>query len=219
MDSASSAPQTPERQQEETQPASETKPTKITLNLKNRKHSPDSNPPSSSSQNDVDLEFVGAQENGIRASVEGSELDVSHASPDFADTASSSLDLDNPPIEIIDDDEEDQDVGSHVTLLQDTNPMVAFPFQPNEPLIESLPKLCQLLPNSKLAPVPLRHLKVLRGPALDGQALNLLRTWIDEYVVWASDKDPLELMELYTEYREFWQMMPLGVWQHSSPSR
>lgn len=162
MDSASSVPQTPERQQDETQPASDTKPTKITLNLKNRKHTPDSDPPSPSSQDGVDTELVGMQENGIRASVEDSELDVAHASPDYADTASSTLDLDNLPIEIVDDDEEDQVVGSHVTLLQDTNPMVSFPFQPNEPLVESLPKLCQLLPTSKRAPISMKWLKMLR---------------------------------------------------------
>lgn len=152
MDSASSPPPTPERHQVETQAATETRPHKITLNLKNRKHTPGSDPSSPISQNGNDIGIGDAPENGIRASVEDSDLDVSHASTDLAETVLSSLDIDNPPIEIIDSDDSDNDVP-HVTILQDTNPMVSFPYQPNEPLIDSLPKLCQLLPNSKPAPV------------------------------------------------------------------
>lgn len=152
MDSTSSPPQTPERQQDEheAQAASETKPHKITLNLKNRKQSPGSEPSSPTSQNGINTELIGTQENGIRASVEDSDLDVSHASPDLAETVLPALDLDNPPIEIVDSDYEDDGV-THVTILQETNPMVSFPYQPNEPLVDSLPKLCQLLPNSKVA--------------------------------------------------------------------
>lgn len=154
MDSASSPPQTPERQQDEdeAQAASETKPHKITLNLKNRRQTPSCEPYSPTSHNGINREHVGAQENGIRASVEDSDLDVSHTSPDPAETVLSELDLDNPPIEIVDSNYEDDDMA-HVTILQETNPMVSFPYQPNEPLVDSLPKLCQLLPTSKAAPM------------------------------------------------------------------
>lgn len=151
MDAASSEPQTPERQHDQPLHASESKPTRITLNLKSKKQIPQSDSSSSLSQNDLDDELIGAQENGIRLSVED-EFDDDLPGPDFADTASALDDNENLPIEIIDDeDEEDDDQDAGVTVLNgsDSNPMISFPYQPSEPLVDSLPKLCHLLHNSQ----------------------------------------------------------------------
>lgn len=220
MDSASSPPQTPERQQDEdeAQVASETRPHKITLNLKNRRQTPGSEPSSPTSHNGVDTEHVGAQENGIRASVEDSDLDVSHASPDLAGAVLSELDLENPPIEIVDSDYEDEDVA-HVTILRETNPMISFPYQPNEPLVDSLPKLCQLLPTSKAKKMSRAQVQMLTEYAADHQAMSVLRAWIEEYLNWASFKDVASQKDLYVEYKDFWQILPHYVWQYAAPSR
>lgn len=220
VDSASSPPLTPERQQGEDVPqaASDTKPQKITLNLKSRKLLPCSEPSSPTSQNGVDIGPAGVQENGIRASVEDSDLDVSHASPDLNETALSELDMDHPPIEIIDSDYEDDGVA-HVTIFQEANPMVSFPYQPNDPLVDSMPKLCQLLPHSKLPHMCCIPIHMLTGYVADHQAMGLLQVWIEEYLTWVSFRDFASQHDLYLEYREFWQMLPQYVWQYSSPNR
>lgn len=228
MDSTSSPPQTPEREhrQVESQPASETRPTKITLNLKHRKRTPGSELSSPISRNGADTEpLAQVQENGIRASVEDSDLDVSHASPDFDETASA-IDLDNPPIEIL-DSEYVEDVLPHVTILQDTDPMVTFPYQPNEPLSDSLPRLCQLIANSKSmalvldngAPVLRNVLMLTEYAAPDHQALTALHGWIEEYLAWASAARLDAVRELYLEYREFWVPMPQLIYTYTSPAR
>lgn len=154
MDATSSEPQTPERHHDQPPPTSESKPTKITLNLKSKKQTPQSDSSSSLSQNDLDEELVGPQETGIRLSVED-EFDDDLPASDFVDTASSALDdHDNLAIEIIDDDDEeeedddDQDAGVTVLNGSDSNPMISFPYQPSEPLVDSLPKLCLLLHTS-----------------------------------------------------------------------
>lgn len=153
LDATSSEPQTPDRHHDQPAPTSESKPTRITLNLKSKKQISQSESSSSLSQNDLDEELVGPQENGIRLSVED-EFDDDLAGPDFADTASSALgDIDNLPIEIIDDEDDDDDVDhdAGVTVLSgsESNPMISFPYQPSEPLVDSLPKLCHLLHNSQ----------------------------------------------------------------------
>lgn len=228
MDSASSPPQTPERdhRQAGSQVASEPRPTKITLNLKHRNRTPSSDQSSPLSRDDADAEpLVQVQEHDIRTSVEESDLDVSHASPDFAETASA-IDLDNPPIEIL-DSEYDDDVVPHVTVLQETNPMVTFPYQPNEPLVDSLPRLCQLIANSELtelatddgALVLSNALMLTEYAAPDHHALTALHGWIEDYLAWASTARLDAVHELYLEYRDFWLTMPRHILNHSSPVR
>lgn len=162
IDAASSEPQTPERQDVELPPISESKPKKVTLNLKSKNPIPQSRSSSPMSHNELDQDLVGPQENGIRLSVEDDEFDDAGLPADFADTASSALDdTDNIPIEIIDDDgddESDLSQGAGVTVLNSevANPMISFPCQQNEPLVDSLPQLCHLLQNSKFAATPLR---------------------------------------------------------------
>lgn len=152
IDAASSEPETPELPL-----LSESKPKRVTLNLKSKRQIPQSLSSSPMSQNDLDQVLVGPQENGIRLSVEDDEFDDAEVPADFADTASSALDdTDDLPIEILgDDNDDDSDLGqgAGVTILtdQDANPMISFPYQPAEPLVDSLPKLCQQLLNSKFA--------------------------------------------------------------------
>lgn len=156
MDATSSEPHTPERHHDQPPPTSDSKPTRITLNLKSKKRTPQSDSPSSLLQNGVDGDLVGSQENGIRLSVEN-EFDDDLQGPEFVDTASSALDdNDHLAIEIIDDDDEDeddQDAGVTVLDGSDSNPMISFPYQPSEPLVDSLPKLCHLLHTSQLTPM------------------------------------------------------------------
>lgn len=147
MDSASSEPQTPERQQEQRHPGSETKPTKITLNLKAAKQTPQHGPSSPMSPSVMDEDLVALQ-NGIRASVE--DCDADHTVPGFVDAGSPRLDTDDPPIEIVDNDEAEQNGAAHVTLDM-RNPMIQFPGSLGEPVVDSLPKLCAVLPTSKFS--------------------------------------------------------------------
>lgn len=163
MDSAPSEPRTPEPKHEQVQPASESKPTRITLNLKNRKQESHFIPSSPISSNGADVELEGLRTEGIRLSVEDSELGVSHALPDFRDTGSPTLDIDNPPIEIIDDDDDEEDDDDdqssqggvpQVILLQDSDgeepdPVTNFPYHTGDPVAEALSKLCQHMPTSK----------------------------------------------------------------------
>lgn len=162
MDFAPSAPRTPEPKQEQVLPASESKPTRITLNLKNRKQESHFMPSSPNSSNGADVELEGSRHEGIRLSVENSELDVSHTLPDFRDTGSPTLDIDNPPIEIIDDDDDDDDDDDEssqggvprVILLQDSDgeepdPVTNFPYNTGDPVAEALAKLCQHMPSSE----------------------------------------------------------------------
>lgn len=149
LDSSTSIPHTPEHKQDEAQPpVSETRHTKITLNLKKGKQASDFGPSSlPGSPNGY-----GAQENGIRASVEDSDLDLPNTSLDFADAASSSADVDNHlPIEIIDDDEDDDQGPSQITLLEDPDPITSFPNPANQPLLQALHTICQHLPNGMSA--------------------------------------------------------------------
>lgn len=167
IDAASSEPQTPERQDEELPPISESKPKRVTLNLKSKKQISQSLSSSPMSQNDLDQDLVGPQENGIRLSVENDEFDDVGVPADFADTTSSALDdTDNLPIEIIDEDDDDDsevDPGADgvVPNGQDANPMISFPYQPTEPLVESLPKLCHLLQNSEFVDTSFSALNAL----------------------------------------------------------
>lgn len=187
MDATSSEPQTPERHDDQPPPTSDSKPTRITLNLKSKKQTPHSDSSSSLSQNDVDEDLVAPQENGIRLSVEN-EFDDDLPGPDFVDTASSTLDNnENLAIEIIDDDDEDeddQDAGVTVLNGSDSNPMISFPYQPSEPLVDSLPKLCHLLHTSQLTLIkrsePLytdqiyhRYSSALRPPYMDRKLRGL----------------------------------------------
>lgn len=220
IDATSPEPPTPEGQHEQPPPTSESKPTRITLNLKSKKQTPRSDTGSSFSQNELDEELVGQQENGIRLSVEG-DFEDDLPNPDFADTASSALDdNDNLPIEIIDDDEEDedeQDAGVTVLNGSDSNPMISFPYQPNEPLVDSLPKLCHLLHTSQLRRLNAQSLPILTMYAIDTQALCALRVWIESYVAWTRRVELQEVHDLYKDYREFWQGMAPLIYQNTSP--
>lgn len=164
MDSAPSEPRTPEPKQEQLQPASESRPTKITLNLKNRRQESHFIPSSPLSSNGAEVDIETLRHEGIRLSVEDAELEVSRALPEFRDTGSPMLDIDDPPIEIIDDDDEDdeddedesQDGVSQVILLQDPDdgevpdPVTNFPYSTGDPVAEALAKLCQQhMPTSK----------------------------------------------------------------------
>lgn len=222
MDSASSEPQTPERQQELVQPVSESKPTKITLNLKNRRQEADFIPSSPMSLNDVDAELTGARENGVRASVEDSEPDVLHTTPDLLDADSSTLDIDNPPIEIVDDDGS-QDGEPQVIILQDpedTDPVASFPYRTGDPIAESLSKLCQQhMPNSKLVIIDMDNRGILTNCDPDTNALTMVRNWIEEYLKWAHHRDLGTLHQNFAQYHDFWQVLPLQIMQYSSPHR
>lgn len=214
MESASSEPRTPGPKDEQFPPASEQKHTKITLNLKNRKQEPHFAPSSPLSSNDADAEVERPRNEGIRFSVEDSELEISHALPNFRDAESPTLDLDGPPIEVIDDDEdedEDEDEShdgvSQVILLQDPedgeepDPVANFPYATGEPVAEALSKLCQ------------QHMPT------NINALSLVRNWIDEYLAWASSKDRGTLQQNLAQYNEFWQLLPIQILQYSSPHR
>lgn len=206
MDSSPSKPQTPERQQEHVQPVSESKPTRITLNLKNRKHPPQPIPSSPISLKDIEAELQGDQENGIRLSVEASDLDLSHASSQSQsqseDPASLPLNLDDPdgpPIESVDNDEESQDGEAQVSAFQFSDPMAEFPHLGNESLMEALVRVCQVLPTH--AP-----------------AAPKLREWIDCYLAWANELDDIYMLfQHYEQNREFLTALPRLIWDSTSP--
>ncbi|CAN8096633.1 unnamed protein product [Discula destructiva] len=196
IDAVSPEPQTPQQQELDLPPISDSKPKRVTLNLKSKNQTTQSLSSSPISQNDLDQDFVEPQENGIRLSVEDDEFDDAQGPGDFADT-------DNLPIEIIDDDDEDesddgQDAGVTVLNGPDLNPMISFPYQPSEPLVDSLPRLCHLLQSNI-------------------QALIAFRTWMEHYVVWAGRVGSLEQYTLYKDYCDFWQALPQLFYVHTGP--
>ncbi|KUI62723.1 hypothetical protein VP1G_09840 [Cytospora mali] len=202
MDSSPSKPQTPEHQQEQVQPVSESKPTRITLNLKNRKHPPQPTPSSPISLKDIDAEFQGEQENGIRLSVEASDLDISHASPQSADPVSLSLSMDDPdgpPLESLDNEESSQNGEPQVSVLQFSDPMAEFPHHGNESLIEALARVCQVLPTHTTA-------------------ASKVREWIECYLTWVNEIDDIyTLFQHYEQNRDFLTALPRLIWDSTSP--
>lgn len=204
MDSSPSKPQTPEQgqQQEHVQPVSESKPTRITLNLKNRKHPPQPIPSSPISLKDIDADLRGDQENGIRLSVEASDLDISHASPQSADPVSLPLNMDDPdgpPIVGVDIEDGSQDGESQVAVLQFSDPMAEFPHHESESLLEALSRVCQVLPTHT-------------------SAASKVRDWIECYLAWAKDVDDIyTLFQHYEQNREFLTALPRLIWDNTSP--
>lgn len=234
MGSAGRDVQTPEPESSPKQPGSESKSTRITLNLKTaRQVGPnDSSPPASPDGADESLGQA-QQDNAIRASVEDGDADMSHASPEPVDASSPMMEAENPPIELIDDEDDadlqnkDCDAGAdmngipHVTILQDNNPFETFPGVGGELVTEALPKLCSLFLNSEHIPKEARECcSVLTALYFVGHnAANALRGWIDSFVSWAHTRDSDTLHEMYTDHRDFWQMMPHLIWQYSSTQR
>lgn len=155
IDAAASEPQTPEQQHGELPPASESKPKRVTLNLKSKKEIARSESSSPMSLNDLLLD---TQVNGIRLSVEDDELDNSGLHAQFLDTASSALDeTDNRPIEIIDDDDDDDSSDDQGAVLMvsnglDKNPMILFPYY-GDPIVDCLPRLSNLMQTGKIAAI------------------------------------------------------------------
>ncbi|ROW14317.1 hypothetical protein VPNG_03964 [Cytospora leucostoma] len=202
MDSSPSKPQTPEHQQEHAQPVSESKPTRITLNLKNRKHPPQPVSSSPISLKDIEAELQEEQENGIRLSVEASDLDISHASPQSAEPVSLPLDVDDPdgpPIESVDIEEEYEDELSQVSVLQFSDPMAEFPHHGHESLMEALVRVCHLLPTH-------------------ATAAPKMREWMECYMTWAKEVDDIyALFQHYEHNREFLSALPKLIWESTSP--
>ncbi|PSS03887.1 hypothetical protein BD289DRAFT_358590 [Coniella lustricola] len=214
--------QTPEPETEQDpelrskQPGSESRSTKITLNLKTTKqNSTYDASPTRSTGLEEDLRAVQQQDIDIRASVEDGDGDgdasMSHASSEHAGVSSHILENDDPPVEIVDVDEGDtQNNNIHavpatnevaqVAMLEDGNPFDTFPCQPGELFSESLPKLCSHLVNGHAG-------------------ANAMSNWIETFLSWAEARDHNALREIYTEYSDFWQMIPQLVWQYSSPLR
>lgn len=203
MDSSPSKPQTPERQQHHAQPLSESKPTKITLNLKSRKHATQSIPSSPTSPKDGDGELDTSHESGIRASVEDPELDISNAVPDFRSAASSPLaadDQDEPLIESVDENEISQLADLQDIELQLVDPVHDFPTRPDESLPDALQNICGALSTYR-------------------EAAPKLTMWIEEYLAWARDCGVYVLVQNYEEHREFWRELPRLIWENTTLSR
>lgn len=204
MDSSPSKPQTPEHQQHSAQPLSESKPTKITLNLKSRKHAPRSTPSSPTSPKGVLAgELDTSHESGIRASVEDPEPDVSNAVPDFKSATSSPLavdDHDDPLIETVDENEISQLADLQDIELHLADPIHNFPTRPNESLLEALQNICGALSTYR-------------------EAAPKLAIWFEEYLAWARDCGVYTLAQSYEEHREFWRETPRLIWENTSLGR
>ncbi|KAK7711489.1 hypothetical protein SLS64_005513 [Diaporthe eres] len=203
MDSSPSKPQTPEHQQHHTQPLSESKPTRITLNLKSRKHAPQSTPSSPTSLKDADGELDTSHESGIRASVEDPELDVLNAVPDFKSAASSPSavdDHDEPLIESVDENEISQLADLQDIELHLADPVHGFPTRPDETLPDALQNICGALSTYR-------------------EAAPKLTMWIEEYLAWARDCGVYILLQNYEEHREFWKELPRLIWENTTLGR
>lgn len=203
MDSSPARPQTPEHQQQQTQPVSESKPTKITLNLKNRKHAPRSTPSSPTYLKDADAELDTIYENGIRASVEDADLGSSNALPPFATADSSSLDADDndePLIESVDDNDASQLAELQDIELQLADPVHEFPARQDESLPDALQNLCGAISTYR-------------------EAAPKLSRWIEEYLTWAQECAPYILFQNYEQHRDFWRELPRLIWENTSIGR
>ncbi|KAI3401247.1 hypothetical protein diail_11953 [Diaporthe ilicicola] len=202
-DSSPSKPQTPEHQQHHVQSPSESKPTRITLNLKSRKHAPQSIPSSLASLRDADGELDASDDHDIRASVEDAELRVSSALPDFVDTASSPLDVDDhdePFIETVDDNELSQLAELQGIEIQLPDPLHDFPARPDESLSDALQNTCGAISTYR-------------------EAAPKLSKWIEGYLIWAQECAVYTVLENYEHHRDFWRELPRLIWENTSLGR
>ncbi|POS74497.1 ubiquitin carboxyl-terminal hydrolase [Diaporthe helianthi] len=203
MDSSPSKSHTPDPQRQPAQPESESKPTKITLNLKSRKHVPQSARFSPTSPTDGDGEPDTGYESGIRASVEDPEQDVSSVVTGIRSPESSPLavdDRDEPLVEKVDENDTSQLVDLQDIQLQFIDPMQDFPSGPDESLPDALQNICSAVPTSRDAALKLRN-------------------WIEDYLVWARACGVYTLMQNLEEHREFWRELPRLIWENTSINR
>lgn len=200
MDSSPSKPQTPEHRQHHAQPLSESKPTKITLNLKSRKHAPQSIPSSPTSLRDADGELDASHEHDIRASVEDAELRVSNALPDFVDAASSPLDVDGPFIESVDDNEAFRLADLQDIELRLADPVHDFPNRQDESLPDALQNICGAISTYR-------------------EAAPKFSRWIDGYLAWTQECPFYTVIQNFVQHRDFWRELPRLMWENTGIGR
>lgn len=201
MDSSPPKLQTPEPQQHPAQPPSESKPTKITLNLKSRKHAPQSARLSPTSPTeDADGEPDANYESGILASVEDPEQDVSSAVTGIRSPESSPLavnDHEEPLVESVDENDMSELADLQDIQLQLVDPLQDFPSGPDESLPDALQNICGALSSHRFA-------------------ATKLAMWIEDYLVWARECGVYTLMQNLEEHREFWRELPRLIWENTT---
>lgn len=140
IDSDSSAPHTPEQQQTDpSEPTTEPKSSKVTINLRNAQQTLETIPSSPVSPTGAATVSHTDQEDDIKASVEDSEVEMQATDQAPAVSATPGSDKSSPAIEIINiEPEEDEDLGvddPRVTLLHGlqgsmlSDPTADFPYR------------------------------------------------------------------------------------------
>ncbi|KAI4860782.1 hypothetical protein F4820DRAFT_95596 [Hypoxylon rubiginosum] len=185
-------PSTPARSEPPTEPVS----SKVTINLRNA-DSHEATPPSPSSPTPSRF-----QKDDIKASVEESEVNMIQASP-VEDASSSASDLDSPdePAMSIEDELSIYDVDpNNMTLLsgeraaQFTATMLEFPYHTDgETYYDTVIRLVEYF---------------RQQPSHVDEALDLLQSWLNRYLSYATIELYPMVLEAYQENRQFWQSLP-----------
>lgn len=202
-------PSTPARSEPPTEPVS----SKVTINLRNA-DSHEATPPSPSSPTPSRF-----QKDDIKASVEESEVNMIQASP-VEDASSSASDLDSPdePAMSIEDELSIYDVDpNNMTLLsgeraaQFTATMLEFPYHTDgETYYDTVIRLVEYFRQRRSGHPVLfsRHPNTLVEPSHVDEALDLLQSWLNRYLSYATIELYPMVLEAYQENRQFWQSLP-----------
>jgi ubiquitin carboxyl-terminal hydrolase 34 len=157
---STTAPRTPERLAAESEPPSEARSSRVTINLRNDQRPLDTIPSSPRSVKSSGQASHGSPEDDVKISIEESGMEMARSTAAAAGTPSSSSNTGSPPIEVIsihpEDDADFDGGGPQVTILQGmqgsvpTDPTGDFPFREiTESFPETVTRLTQYLPTRK----------------------------------------------------------------------
>lgn len=221
IDSEPAIPATPEAQQIDSEPASELRSSRVTINVRTPSHTleaiPSSapspsptgaTPPSPTSPTDALKTSVRDPEEAMP--VNGAAVDV--PVPSRSESGS-------PPIEIISvsaDDDADFEDDESITMLDEAgrsliyDPTVSFPFHDTaETFLETVIRLLQYLPTRKRTPASLVTAAGSTDMGVqDEQVPRAFIEWIDKYLGYAKTAPPRAIDDSYYVYREMWQSVP-----------
>lgn len=237
VDTDPTTPQTPEQKPADSQPPSEARSSRVTINVRTPSRPLETIPSSPPSATNSALPLVVSvspdaddadddDDHDVKISVEETEVEMAHADAAADTAASSSSGASSPPLEVISvdhDDDTDLD-GPHpqVTLLQDDeaadipdDPTVELPFHDAaETYTETITRLAPYMPTRKL-PLPstpstmaVVHCLLTRASLPDDLVSKNMTDWIQKYLYYARKAGHRMALESYFAHRSLWQTFP-----------
>lgn len=223
-------PQTPERQTAQARSPADPGSSRVTINLRNEQNPRRSASPSSllsSRESEVPSQTVNGDDE-VKASVEGSEMDMS-SQPGLSSgtpASSSAEDAGSPPLEVVndppDDDSPYEDVEPQVTILRGMqannlmDPTGDFPYRhQGETYADTVTKLSQFITTRECSPHMLQDILPLYCLTLslaDPEVVVHIREWLDSYLMYARSVDYMTVFESYQDNRNLWHSLPELIW-------